>query len=91
MMPLSLCQHFQVWLQYQMGVVRMEGRAKVAIEVEVVIGVAGVQTEGEAAIVAGVVVGSEAMVVVVTSQSPITHLVLLIAGKLTGSMTVSAL
>ena len=69
----------------------MEERAKVVMEVEAVTGVAGAQTEGEAAIVVGVVVGSEAMVVVVTSQSPITHLVLLTAGKLTGSMTVSAL
>ena len=73
-----------------MEVVRMEGRAKVAIEVEVVIGVAGVQTEGEVARVAGGVVVSEAMVVVVTHQSPISHLVFLIADKLTGSMTASA-
>ena len=73
-----------------MGVVRMEGRAKVAIEVEVVIGVAEVQPEGEVARMAGGVVVSEAMVVVVTHQSPISHLVLLIADKLTGSMTVSA-
>ena len=70
---------------------RMEVRAKVVIEVEGVTGVAGVQTEGEAAIVAGVVVVSEAMVVVVTNQSPTSHLVLLIAAKLTGSLTVSAL
>ena len=90
MMPLSLCQYFPVWLQYQMGMVRMEGRAKVAIEVEVVIGVAGVLTEGEVARMAGGVVVSEAMVVVVTHQSPISHLVLLIADKLTGSLTASA-
>ena len=73
-----------------MGMARMEERAKVVMEVEAVTGVAGARTEGEAAIVAGVVVGSEAMVVVVTNQSPISHLVLLIADKLTGSMTASA-
>ena len=74
-----------------MGMARMEVRAKVVIEVEVVTGVAGVQTEGEAAIVAGVVVVSEAMVVVVTNQSPTSHHVLLIAAKLIESLTVSAL
>ena len=89
MVQLNLCQHFPAWPQCQMA--RMEVRAKVVIEVEGVTGVAGVQTEGEAAIVAGVVVVSEAMVVVVTNQSPTSHLVLLIADKLTGSMTVSAL
>ena len=74
-----------------MEVVRMEGRAKVAIEVEVIIGVAEVQTEGEVARMAEGVVVPEAMVVVATHQSLISHLVLLIADKLTGSMTVSAL
>ena len=74
-----------------MEVVRMVGRAKVEIGVEAVIGVAEVQTEGEVARVAGGVVVPEAMVVVATHQSLISHLVLLIADKLTGSMTVSAL
>ena len=69
----------------------MEERAKVAMEVEAVTGVAGAQTEGEAAIVAGGVVGSKAMVMVVTSKGPITHLVPLTAGKLIESLTVSAL
>ena len=91
MIQLSLFQHSPAWPQCQMGIARMEVRAKVVIEVEGVTGVAGVQTEGEAAIVAGVVVGSEAMVVVVTNQSPTSHLVLLIAAKLIESLTVSAL
>ena len=73
-----------------MEVVRIVGRAKVEIEVEVVIGVAEVQTEGEVARVAGGVVVPEAMVVVATHQSLISHLVLLIADKLTGSLTASA-
>ena len=73
-----------------MGVVRMEGRAKVAIEVEVIIGVAEVQTEGEVARMAEGVVVPEAMVVVATHQSLISHLVLLIAVKLTGSLIASA-
>ena len=89
MIQLSLCQHSPAWPQCQMA--RMEVRAKVVIEVEGVTGVAGVQTEGEAAIVAGVVVVSEAMVVVLTHQSPTSHLVRLIAAKLIESLTVSAL
>ena len=89
MIQLSLCQHSPAWPQCQMA--RMEVRAKVVIEVEGVTGVAGVQTEGEAAIVAGVMVVSEAMVVVVTHQSLTSHLVLLIAAKLIESLTASAL
>ena len=73
-----------------MEVVRIVGRAKVEIEVEVVIGVAEVQTEGEVARMAEGVVVPEAMVVVATHQSLISHLVLLIAVKLTGSLIVSA-
>ena len=91
MIQLSQCQPSPAWLQCQTGMARMEERAKVVMEEEEVTGVAGAQTEGEAAIVAGVVVGSKAMVVVVTSKSPITHLVPLTAGKHIGSMTASAL
>ena len=73
-----------------MEVVRMVGRAKVEIEVEVVIGVAEVQTEGEVARMAEGVVVPEAMVVVATHQSLNSHLVPLIVVKLTGSLIVSA-
>ena len=68
----------------------MEERAKVVMEEEAVTGVAGARTEGDAAIVEGVVVGLKAMAVVETSKSLITHLVPLTAGKLIGNMTVSA-
>ena len=91
MIQLSQCQPSPAWLQCQTGMARMEERAKVVMEEEAVTGVAGAQTEGEAAIVAGVVVVPEAMVVVVTNQSPTSHLVLLIADKLIESLTVSAL
>ena len=73
-----------------MEVVRMVGRAKVEIEVEVVIGVAEEQTEGEVARMAEGVVVPEAMVVVATHQSLISHLVRLIAVRLTGSLIASA-
>ena len=51
---------------------------------------AEVQTEGEVARMAEGVVVPEAMVVVATHQSLISHLVLLIAVKLTGSLIASA-
>ena len=89
MVQLRLSQHYPAWPQCQIA--RMEVRAKGVIEVEGVTGVAGVQTGGEAVIVAGVRVVSEAMVVVVTHQSLTSHLVRLIAAKLIESLTVSAL
>ena len=89
-MPQNLCPHFPAWLQYQMEVVRIVGRAKVETEVEVVRGVAEVLTEGEVVRMAEGVVGPGAMVVVATHQSLISHLVLLIAVKLTGSLIASA-
>ena len=88
MVQLRLFQHYPAWPQCQMA--RMEVRAKVVIEVEGVTGVAGVQTGGEAVIVVGVRVVSEAMVVVATHQSLTSHLVRLIAVTLTESLTVSA-
>ena len=89
-MPQNLCPHFPAWLQYQMEVVRIVGRAKVETEVEVVIGVAEVLTEGEVARMAEGEVGPEAMVVVATHQSLNSHRVPLIVVKLTGSLIVSA-
>ena len=89
-MPQNLCPHFPAWLQYQMEVVRIVGRAKVETAVEVVRGVAEVLTEGEVVRMAEGVVGPGAMVVVRTHQSLNSHPVPLIVVRLTGSLIVSA-